>query len=365
MLGYGVITPGIPLFLKILDATEAQMGLAFSAYPIAFMIVVIPAGKIVDRLGENRLVISAGMFFLFLSSILLINTSSFLTFSAARAFQGIASAVSWVAVQPLASRCSGSGDNDSVGGLSYISASYGIGLIAGPLVGSLNPFSMPFIACALFSLAMCFLSFFLIKNIQSPQGNRQIAATPLLGRRGILLGCAVIFYAYLNVGVMELLFPIYMDSFFYGKLQIGILFGIIAVVLTIFQPAVVMWIKFAGIYRPLAAATLLSGISLFVFINTQSFLWWIFMSVIFGVSLGTMVTASMTLIAGASSENEQGSAYALWNMSFSLSYLIAPAVSGVMSTYIGIKVPFYLMAFFSLPVIILLERSNRQPGKRD
>ena len=345
MLGYGIITPAIPIFAKILNVSERALGFAFSAYPVAFILVVLPVGKIIDRTGKHRLVISSGMFLLFLSSCLLTITDSFIVFFAARAFQGMASAVSWVAAQPLASKCAESG-NKRARYLSLISASYGLGLIAGPIIGGMSPFELPFLICAVISLLMSVVSFFAVKDDFVRDKSENASLFSLLAERKILSGCAVIFYAYLCVGVLELLFPLYMDSLGFQKAEIGILFCVMAIVLKICQPLIGKWISLSGCVKPVVASFLIAGVTITLFVESSSFILWTVLSLFFGFALGTMVTASMTLIS-QSPVNAEGTAYALWNMSFSVAYLIAPVGAGIISVSLGIKFPFFIASALS------------------
>ena len=71
MVGYGVISPSIPLFARALSASDAQMGWAFAGYPIAFTLTVLPLGLLVDRIGRNWLIVSISMFVLALASVLM------------------------------------------------------------------------------------------------------------------------------------------------------------------------------------------------------------------------------------------------------------------------------------------------------
>ena len=73
MVGYGVISPSIPLFAKALAASDAQMGLAFAGYPIAFTLTVLPLGMLVDRVRKNWLIVTVAMFVLVLASVLLLS----------------------------------------------------------------------------------------------------------------------------------------------------------------------------------------------------------------------------------------------------------------------------------------------------
>ena len=101
MVGYSIITPSIPLFAKLFKASDTAISLAFAAYPVAFLIFILPFGFLVDRVESNHLIIGIGMFSLAAACLSLVFAETIAVFSIGRAFQGIGSAASWVAAQPL------------------------------------------------------------------------------------------------------------------------------------------------------------------------------------------------------------------------------------------------------------------------
>jgi predicted MFS family arabinose efflux permease len=54
--------------------------------------------------------------------------------------------------------------------------------------------------------------------------------------------------------------------------------------------------------------------------------------------------ASMFVVGKESKEGQRGSAYALWNLAFSLGYLIGPVAGGNLSSLLGLKTAFYIFA---------------------
>ena len=54
--------------------------------------------------------------------------------------------------------------------------------------------------------------------------------------------------------------------------------------------------------------------------------------------------ASMFVVGENSKEGQRGSAYALWNLAFSLGYLIGPVVGGNLSSLFGLKTAFYIFS---------------------
>jgi len=276
MVGYGVITPSVPIFAKLLKASDAQIGLALSAYSVAFILVILPFGYFVDKVGRNGLVIGLGMLCLAVSSLTLIFTTSIWILVTARAFQGVASAIAWVAAQPLASRATEGSKRKGLE-ISLISTAFGLGLIAGPLIGGVGDFKTPFIIC--FVLAMCF-------SVTSFVGLREQGKVDavsysrkgimfLLKNSGIFIGCLSIFSIYCCIGMAEVLFPLYMDSLSFLKSDIGFLFGILSVSLTIAQPLIGIAISRFGTNPVIFSGSLITAVSLSMMVNLSSFNSWI------------------------------------------------------------------------------------------
>ena len=151
MVGYGIISPSIPLFAKALSASNAQMGYAFAGYPIAFTLFVLPLGRMVDRIGKNYLIISISMFILCLASLMMAFSTSIVMLIAARGLQGLASASAWVATQSLVAGGKGAAEGSSKE-MSVVTIAAGVGVIVGPLLGGVGSLQTPFFINAALTL---------------------------------------------------------------------------------------------------------------------------------------------------------------------------------------------------------------------
>jgi len=83
--------------------------------------------------------------------------------------------------------------------------------------------------------------------------------------------------------------------------------------------------------------------------------------VLFGVVLGMLTSASMFLIALNSRPGEQGAAYGIWNFSFSVGYLVGPALGGTLSDVfhiwapsVGVRAPFFFFSVLILSSLLFL-----------
>ena len=206
MVGYGIISPSIPLFAKALSATDSQMGYAFAGYPIAFTLFILPLGLLVDRIGKNCLIISASMYILSLASLIMAFSTSIGMLILARALQGLASASAWVATQPLVTRGTGGGEVSSQE-MSIVTIAAGVGVIVGPLLGGVGQLETPFFinGALAFFLGLSASLFLTRQGTAAPEKRKDLLC--LLKQKGILVACLAIFCSCACFGIMELLLP--------------------------------------------------------------------------------------------------------------------------------------------------------------
>lgn len=343
MVGYGIISPSIPLFAKNLSASDSQMGYAFAGYPIAFTLFIIPLGLLVDRVGKNYLIISISMYILSLASLMMAFSTSIWMLILARALQGFVSASAWVATQPLVAGRAGGGEVSSRE-ISIVTIASGVGVIVGPLLGSIGSFETPFfINAALAFFCGLAASLFLTRRGTGSPGKKQ-NFLGLLKQKGILVACLAIFCSCACFGIMELLLPLYLDRLGYLKAYIGILFGIFSVLYVASQPLVSRWVDRKGGYVPIYIGSLGISIGMALVIQVTGFISVSVIMSFLGVFSGMLFLASMFVVGEESKEGQRGSAYALWNLAFSLGYLIGPVAGGNLSSLFGLKSAFYIFA---------------------
>ena len=344
MVGYGVISPSIPLFARALSASDAQMGYAFAGYPIAFTLTILPLGFLVDRAGKNRPIISTSMVILALANIMMAYASSVWILILARGLQGFASAAAWVATQPLIARGAGADSQR----MSVVTIAAGVGVIVGPVLGGVGQLETPFFINAALALFWGLIAALLLTRQGTATSEKRPAMRDLLRRKGIIIACLAIFCSCACFGIMELLLPLRLDRLGYLKLSIGILFGIFSVFYVLSQPLISRWIDRRGGYEPIYIGSLGLAVMMILVIHASGFVSVSVLMSVMGIFSGTLFLASMLIVGENSKEGQRGSAYALWNLAFSLGYLIGPTVGGNLSSLFGLQMAFYVFAGFLL-----------------
>jgi MFS family permease len=263
-----------------------------------------------------------------------------------------------VAAQPLAAQKI---DASKKKGLEVgsITIAMGLGMILGPLIGSVGSLRTPFIINLFLALCIGLLSLFALKGENVDERVVNYDYLSIIKRTSIVIACLVIMFLFASTGMMEVLFPLYMDSLGYMKGSIGILFFVLSLFLVLGQPFTGSWMDKVGPHLPIFIGFTTIALSLFLMVLFKSFAGWIPVFVLFGVALGMLTSASMLLIALNSKPGEQGAAYGIWNFSFSVGYLVGPPLGGTLSQLfratlpsVGVRAPFFIFSVLILSCLL-------------
>ena len=345
--GVGVVVPAIPQFAALFGASEAALAYAFSAFSVAFLIAALPLGYVVDRTGRADLVAvpGDGVRGRVCAQLRVRRSAVDLRSGPGTAWcrlggdLGGGSAPRWPASP--ASRTGG--------GWAWGSSRWpwGLGLVVGPALGSLGGLRTPFVAYLGIAVVAAVLVLVVLRGERTHHGAAGLHYGALLRRRRMSAACLVVLVLYAGVGMMEVLFPLYMDSLGYAKSGIGLLFVLLAVTMIASQPLVGRWINRVGATLPIAACLVLVAALLTLMVVGRSFAAWTPVFLVLGIAVGMGVSASMFLVAAETKAEERGAAYGLWNFSFSVGYLVGPVIGGTLAQmtagggfFSGIRSPF-------------------------
>ncbi len=103
-LGYGIVAPGIPRFARDFGVSTAAAASVISAFALMRIVGALPAGRLVDRLGEH-VTMASGIGIVAASSILAGFSGSFAELIALRGIGGLGSAMFSVSAQTSTAAC--------------------------------------------------------------------------------------------------------------------------------------------------------------------------------------------------------------------------------------------------------------------
>jgi len=133
-LGFGILAPAIPVFAKSFGVTATQASAVISVFALLRLIGAVPAGWLVDRIGERSVLIT-GLSIVAVSSALAGFSGTFGQLLAFRGIGGLGSAMFTVSAMALLLRSVGPEQRGRAAGA--FQGGFLLGGVAGPAVGGL------------------------------------------------------------------------------------------------------------------------------------------------------------------------------------------------------------------------------------
>jgi MFS family permease len=135
-----LIRPMVSYRALELGANTAQVGLIAASYAILSLMVAIPTGQLVDRIGETRFIIAGGTLMAAVA-IWLATAASLLTLGIGQALLGAGQIFGLVALQTLVANCSPARQRDARFGIFAVMGS--VGQVVGPTLGGAISSTIP------------------------------------------------------------------------------------------------------------------------------------------------------------------------------------------------------------------------------
>jgi predicted MFS family arabinose efflux permease len=230
------IVPLLPAYQRELDMSKAQAGLVVAAYSAAVLVASVPIGHWADRVGPHRMTV-AGAGLLAVSTLGYAMVDGFWPLLAARAGQGLASAVSWTAgLAWLAAETSAGRRGERLGSaMGYATLGALLGPVAAGPLGGAYGIRVPFVVLGGVTAAVAVAAAF-----APPPARAHVEHVPLRAavsaalRRGPLLAALVITLLVAVVsGTLDTLVPLRLGSHGYSATGITVVLtvsGVISVV---------------------------------------------------------------------------------------------------------------------------------------
>jgi len=178
MLGLFMILPVLSLFAKQLEgSTPALIGLAMSIYGLPQVLLQIPFGLLSDRFGRKRIIIF-GLILFFIGSVIAALSTSIYGVLAGRAFQGAGaiSAAIMALVADLTQEVHRTKAMATIG--ISIGMSFGVGIVAGPVVAGFGGVQAVFGLTALLTVLAILAIIYLVPNPQQSRRHRDAEFVP-------------------------------------------------------------------------------------------------------------------------------------------------------------------------------------------
>jgi len=131
-LGFGLIMPLFPQYVKLLGGGGLEVGILFSSFVLTRAILAAPFGNLSDRVGRKRLIL-IGSFLYALLAVLFTVPTTWPGLTLVRGLQGVASAMVWPVSEALViDSCPAASRGASLGKIVMAS---NLGMVVGPFIG--------------------------------------------------------------------------------------------------------------------------------------------------------------------------------------------------------------------------------------
>ena len=380
MMGFGMIIPILPFYVKSFGASGSAMGLLMAAYAIMQFLFSPLWGSLSDRYGRKPLLL-LGVAGNGLAMIFSGFASSLWLLVASRALAGLLSS----ATLPTAMAFIGdsTSEEDRGGGMGLMGAAMGVGMVLGPGIGGwlaegnlATPF---FLAAGLSAVAFLAIALFLPESLPVERRQAQNADAPSQSKMqgpdfkkmwdalsspiGILLLLAFL----LSFGMtnFESIFGIYaLERFSYGPKDVGVILTVIGIVSSIMQGALVgpLTKKF-GETAIIRASLLGSSAGFLIMLTAFNYATILLTVSLFIISVAMLRPAVSSLISRRAGKIGQGTAMGLNNSFMSLGRIIGPLWAGFIFD-IQLYLP-YLSGAFIMLVGFALSMTRLEKGEEN
>jgi len=344
-------SPVLPLFATHLGAGPSGVGMVASVSAFTGIIASIPAGMLSDRWGRKRmLVISSVVFataplpYLFITNIWQL--------ALVRFYHGFATALFLPVSMALISDLFHEKRGEKLG---WFSTSTLLGRFAAPIAGGTllgvfaaqpaSGFTAVYIVCGAAGAAALVLALRMPATHEESSAHSNWAETlqafrSVISHRAILMTAlveAAILFAY---GTFETFLPLYAKEQGISTYGIGIFLSSQVIILAVTKPLMGRFSDQYGRRPQIIAGALLGAFSIAAFFFSSSFLSTLAFSILFGLSLSIVTSATSAYIADLSKKETHGSAMGLLGSVMDIGHTIGPLAAGILASYFGLRISF-------------------------
>ncbi|MFH1035494.1 MAG: MFS transporter [Pseudomonadota bacterium] len=346
-------SPVLPLLASHLGADPAGVGLVAAVSAFTGVAVSLPAGLLSDRLGRRRLLLFSALVFAS-APFMYLAVGQVWQLILVRLYHGLATAIFMPVALALVADLHQGARGEKIG---WFSTATLLGRFAAPMAGggilavwATNPgqgFQGVYLICGLAGVLVLGLAFFLPRppaRQARPQSWPQTLAAfkSIVANRLIVITClseAAVLFAY---GTFETFLPLYTVQKGMGPWEVGVLLSAQVITLALSKPLLGRFSDRHGRAPQIFLGCLLGGLCIGVFPWLKSFWPLLGLSVLFGLSLSVVTSASAAFVADLCQEHGRGSAMGLLGSIMDLGHTSGPLLGGLIATWLGLAASFWL-----------------------
>ncbi len=335
-IGFGVILPILPFYLRSFGATPADLGLLTATFAAVNLVFAPLIGKYSDRIGRKKILLMGTGGFV-VSYLLFAFARNLEVLFIARALEGIMAAGIFPSVASLISDFTTEQQRGKA--MALVGMAFSLGFILGPALGGLAELlsiqGAFFLAAALSLLNFLSVYFQISEPKEKPESARivekEISMLQHLSSPLLLCFIASFMIASLTGGMQAVLALFTEMRLDFGPSEVGIVFTILGVLIMLFQFLSGSLMGKYGEVRLIRAGLLLSstGFLFLVFLND-----WLTMLLPLSVFVlgNALVFPSVSSLVSKRAQGKRGAALGLLSSFQSLGQFFGPIAAGFLYT---------------------------------
>ncbi len=364
LIGFGIIIPMLPLYVKSMDGSAQVVGLILSVFSFTQLLATPVLGRLSDRLGRRPVILvslagnAASMVIFALATEARLLPLLFISRILAGATAGNIAACQ----AAIADVTRG---EERAKGMGRVGAAIGLGMVLGPAAGSalalVAPWGPPMGAAAL-ALVDLIAAFFLMPETRKPAPALEAGPKPEAARLGqllreprILIVFGLFFLMFLAMTNMQVALALLAkERFGWGPKEVGAGFSVFGVMTLIIQGLLIG--RLVKVFRPVRLASagglfMAGGLLAIAFAGR----WEMLLVGILGIAIGMGVNGPVlsTMAAELAGEQRRGAVLGFAQSSGGLARTVGPALSGVLYTSLGSGAPFMFGAAVATALAML------------
>ena len=371
-LGFGSIVPVIALYARSFGVLQSAIGVAIGVYGLARFLVAVPAGQLADGLGRRN-VLALGGLITAAGNLLCAVAPDFATFVVGRFIAGAGAAFVVNTGQIVLADITTPAERGRV--MAIYQGAFLFAVSVGPLPGGLlaERFGLPapFVAYAVAGTIAAVLAFFSIPETRglrgaADPGSGAAAALPpfitqvrlLTGQTGFVLVCLTSFMgAVARTGGLFNVIPILAhDRLALSADRIGFGLAVASIVgLALAYPSGMMVDRY-GRKTVIVPATVMSGVSLTIFLFAPTYAWFLAGCVAWSVAAGVGGAAPASYAADVAPPGMNAAAMSTYRMLSDVGYFLGPVALGLATDLVGADATLGVTALLLVAVAALFAR---------
>ncbi|RJR21307.1 MAG: MFS transporter [Nitrospiraceae bacterium] len=339
-------SPVLPLFAAHLGAGPSGVGMVASVSAFTGIIASIPAGILSDKLGRRKMLLLSAIVFS-TAPFLYLMVSNIWQLAAIRFYHGFATAIFVPVAMALVADLFHKERGEKIGWFSTatLAGRFAAPAIGGGIIGFMvyNPglsYKVVYMVCGAAGVTALVLALKIpdsgkVKKIERDWNETFRAFRGVISSGGIIITSSVeaaILFAY---GTFETFIPLYSIKAGLTAYEVGILISAQVITLALTKPVMGRFSDRHGRKPQITTGALTGAACIWSIQYFGSFVPLLALSILFGLSLSIVTSATSALIADLSSREAHGSAMGILGSIMDIGHTTGPIVSGIIASVYG------------------------------